>query len=60
MTSKREELEEKERAVNVRKNSGKKLPKKVLCLEDASLKKQTGRSMKYANTKLPADPRYRF
>ena len=37
---------------------GKHQLKKLLWLEDESLRKQTGRSMKYADAKLPADPCY--
>ena len=53
---KKEESEAKERALNAKKNLEKKLLKKPLWLEDENLLKQTGRSTKYANTKLPADP----
>ena len=48
------ESEGTERALKVKKN----LEKKLLWLEDENLMKQTGWSTKYANTKLPADPRY--
>ena len=50
---KKAELEEKEGALEAKKNSDKKLLKKLLWLEDENLRKQTGRSMKYANTNCP-------
>ena len=52
---KKEELERKERTLKAKKNLEKKLLKKPLWLEDENLLKQTSRSTKYANTKLPAD-----
>ena len=55
---KKADLEYQERALKVKKNLVKKLPKKLLWLEDENLMKQTGRSMKDAKTKLPADPCY--
>ena len=58
MQLKKAGLEEKEEALNFNKNLEKTLLKKLQWLEDGNLRKQTGRSMKYANTKLPADPCY--
>ena len=51
---KKAELEEKEGALKVKKNSGKKLLKKLMWLEDENFN-QTGRILNYANITLPAD-----
>ena len=53
---KKEESVGKASASKVNNNLEKKLLKKPLWLEDENLLKQTGRSTKYANTRLPADP----
>ena len=56
MKSKNEESEGKEKALKAKRNLDKKLRKMPVRLEDVNLLKKTGRKMKYANIRLPADP----